>query len=360
MFFDRFFKKNKPDNIAPYDESIPEEEVVSQVIAEHIADNLKVSVGPVQSEAVIPPFKGDYAKAIFLWANSKKASLRDDDDYPRYILYECGIRKPSEFHRQMIDEGYFARESLDKALESLKASELKEIAEEKGLSTSGKKADLAKRIVEVGDIEYLERQFPATYSLSEKGQAFIEEHDECIQIHKHKNMLIEWDEYCRVKKSCEDKSFCGVCTKILLERATSNKRTFGSIEYLQLSKLEDEFGDPRRALRYLLQMAYISVSGVMGLDSYKSYREGMYSKKTLKSFFISNVTPIGVADKIRQHKDAYDVSIIDKLYNWKLPVMICEKELFIEIIQSIMDGTYNVQYYNAQLQVRYDRFIDSL
>lgn len=360
MFFDKFFKKKKPNIIAPYDESVPEEEVINQVVAEHITNNLRVSVGPVQTPAVIPPYQGDYAKAIFLWANSKKASVRDDEDYPRYIRYECGIRKPSEFHRQMIEEGFFTRESLEKALESLKATELKEIAEEKGLSISGKKADIAKRIVEAGDIAYLERQFPATYSLSEKGQAFIEEHDECIQIHKHKNMLIEWDEYCRVKKTCEDKSFSGVCTKILLTRASANQRTFGSIEYLQLAKLEDEFGDPRRALRYLLQMAYISVSGVMGLDSYKSYKDGMYSKKTLKSFFISNVTPIGVADQIRKHKDAYDVSIIDKLYNWKLPVMICEKELFIEIIQSIMDGTYNIQYYNAQLQVRYDRFIDSL
>lgn len=357
MIFDKLFGKNKPKEI--FDDAIPDKEEFINALAEYAAS--KITVGPVQTNAEIPPFRGDYAQAIFLWATSKQSPIRDNDDYARYILYECGIRKPSEYHRKMVDEGFLQQDSFEKALESLKLADLKEIAVEKGVSSSGKKADIINRIIQAGDIGYLQRQFPATFSISEKGERFITEHDECIQMHKHKNMLIDWDEYCKVKETCADKSFYGVCSKILLERAAKNKRTFGSIEYLNLSKLEDEFGDPRRALCYLLQNAYINVSGVMGMDCYKSYKEGIYKKETLKGhLFITCVTPIGVADLIRKHKDAYDESILDVLFTWHLPVMLCERELFSEMIESIMDGTYNHQYFSAQLKVRFDKFIDNL
>lgn len=358
MIFDKLFGRNKPKEI--FNDAIPDKNEFAEALAEYAAQS--ITTGQVQTQAEIPPFRGDYSQAVFLWAVSKHSTIQDnDDDYPRYILYECGIRKPSEFHRKMIKEGYLQEDGFEKALESLKLAELKEIAEDKGVGTSGKKADIIKRIIQAGDIGYLQRQFPATFSISEKGKSFLAEHDECIQIHKHKTMLIGWDEYCKVKETCEDKSFYGVCTKILLDRAAKNKRTFGTSEYLFLSKLEDEFGDPKRALCYLLQNAYISVSGVMGMDCYKSYKEGLYKKEMLKGHLFSTcITPIGVTDLIRKHKDVYDDSILDILFSWHLPVMLCERELFSEIVDSIMDGTYNHQFFSAQLQVRFNRFVDSL
>ncbi len=139
-----------------------------------------------------------------------------------------------------------------------------------------------------------------------------------------------------------------------------DKRNFGFSEYLALSRLEDEYGSRRRALCYLLQNAYISVSGVMGMECYKMYLDGITSKQNLKSLFLSCLTPIGASDLIRKHKDEYDESILDRLFAWHLPVMLCERDLFSEIIDSIMDGTYNPQFFSAQLKVRFEKFVDSL
>ena len=368
MFFDKLFKRNKPKNNVPSNNvqirNVPpnsdiDREEFAAALAEYAVQSIKV--GPVQTEAVIPSFQGDYAKAVFLWATSKKVQLKGDDEYPRYIKYELGIRRPSEYHKQMIQEGYLEQDSFESALQSLKQDELKEIASDLQVATTGKKADLAKRIATADNNEYLRRQFPSTYSLSAIGKQFVQEHDDCVQIHKHKTMLIEWSEYSREKALAEDKSFYGVCTNILLKRASSDKRLFGRIDYLSLSKLADEFGDSARSLRYLLQVLYIDVSGVMGMESYMEFKKGSYmTKQSLKSYFVSHVMIAGITDRIAKNKEYYDPSIIDKLYSWKLPVMICERSLFTEIVNSIMDGSFNQQFYLAQLKLRYDRFVDGL
>jgi SAP domain. len=354
MLFD-FFKKNKKTVSEP---EVSEEEF-NEALAGYIASN--ITVGPVESEIIIPDFQGDYAKAIFLWANSKKSQIKDNDDYPRYILYGCGIQNASDYHRELINEGYLQEDGFEVSLESLKQTELKEIASDLGVATSGKKADIAKRIANSGKADYLKCQMPMTYSLSETGKSFVQENDDCIQLHRHKTWMIDWSEYKKIKQKLPEGTFYYVCNEILLDRAAADKRIFGRIEYLNLSKLEDEFGDARRALRYLLQVLYIDVSGVMGHDSYAYYKQGIYDKKMLKETFISNVMLApGIIDLIKKHKDHYEANIIDTLYTWKLPTMICEKPLFEDIVNSIFDGTFNNQFYSEQLKVRYEKFVDSL
>ena len=94
----------------------------------------------------IPPFQRDYAKAIFLWANSKAAPVKDSDGYARYFLYECGIRDAAKYHRALIAEGYFEEASVEQTLNSLKVTELKEILAAIEESTTGKKDALIWRV----------------------------------------------------------------------------------------------------------------------------------------------------------------------------------------------------------------------
>ena len=43
----------------------------------------------------IPPYQGDYAKTVFLWAHDKAAPIKSNDSYARYFMYECGINNLS-------------------------------------------------------------------------------------------------------------------------------------------------------------------------------------------------------------------------------------------------------------------------
>ena len=358
MLFDLFKKKNNKENVPT-----ESQDDYNEALAQYVASS--ITVGPVESEITIPEYQGDYAKAIFLWAYAKKSQIKDEDDYARYILYECGIRNASEYHRNMIYEGYLKEDGFEASLESLKLTELKEIAADVGVGGSGKKADIVKRIVSSGKADYLQRQMPSTYSLSEKGKEFLEQNDDCVQIHRHKTWMIDWAEYSAVKRKTNG-SFYTVCNEILLGRAASDKRLFGRIEYLNLSKLEDEFGDKRRALRYLLQVLYIDVSGVMGLSSYDYYRQGIYNKKTLEEMFVSNV-PIapGIIEGIKKYKelihDELDIetTVNDDSYETKkitikkIQTIDIEGNTWVYVIDT-KDNMYRNKYTNVIDLILYD------
>ena len=82
MIFDKLFGKNKPKEI--FDDAIPDKEEFINALAEYAAS--KITVGPVQTNAEIPPFRGDYAQAIFLWATSKHCVVNGDDDQATYVF----------------------------------------------------------------------------------------------------------------------------------------------------------------------------------------------------------------------------------------------------------------------------------
>ncbi|QOX63910.1 hypothetical protein FRZ06_11495 [Anoxybacterium hadale] len=97
----------------------------------------------------IPPVQGDYAKAIFLHAYHKSSSVKTDNEYAQYFLFECGIRNPSRYHRELITEGYLEKSSPKERIKGLKIPELKAILTELGQTTSGKKDDLIQRIFDI-------------------------------------------------------------------------------------------------------------------------------------------------------------------------------------------------------------------
>ena len=52
--------------------------------------------------------------------------------------------------------------------------------------------------------------------------------------------------------------------------------------------------------------------------------------------------------------------MIDVLYMWKLPIQICDKELFRTIIESAVNGTFDEEQANKKLKAAYNKFVDKL
>ena len=122
----------------------------------------------------IPPYQGDYAKTIFIWAHDKASPIRKNDDYPRYFLYECGISNPSSYHAKLIQEGYFIKASKASVLNSFKVTELKEILTIMGQPVTGKKDALIERIISTADEITLDSFCKEElFVLSEMGEPFL-------------------------------------------------------------------------------------------------------------------------------------------------------------------------------------------
>ncbi|MGN0680747.1 MAG: SAP domain-containing protein [Candidatus Fimisoma sp.] len=308
----------------------------------------------------IPPLQGDYAKTIFLWAHEKASAVHKDDEYARYFLYECGIRRASMYHRELISQGYFDPASTTDMLSSLRVADLKQALSELGQPVSGKKDALISRIIETGDTATIRKLCPEEmYVLSEKGHAFLQEHNDYVLVHKHKNWEIDWHEYDANHRP--GFSFYDTVWGILNERVLKDNQNYGRNAYLCMYQLLAEEGKRERAIELLLRVLYIDLSGVFAMRSYQMYREGFYTKKELRDHFdIAIMLAPGIIHPIKDYKDVYNDSMVDHLYEQKLPVQVCEKKMFLSIVHSILDGTYDETSVVEQLRNAYNRMIKSL
>lgn len=313
-----------------------------------------------QHNPTIPPFQGDYAKTIFLWAHEKASSIRKDDDYARYFLYECGISNPSAYHLELLHKGYFEKAPSSAILNTLKVVELKQILTSLGQTTTGKKEALVDRVIQNADENTIKSICTDDlYVLSETGKLFLEEHYDYVLIHKHKSWGIDWKEY--DANHHPETSFYDTVWGILNKRVITDKQYFGRHAYLNMYQLLEEEGKREQALEMLLRVLYIDFSGVFGLEHYTMYYERIYTKKKLLEFFDVIIMAVpGVVNTIAKYKDVYSDSIIDRLYEQELPVQICDKTLFCKIVHSVLDGTYNEDSVNAELKSAYSKFVNQL
>lgn len=322
--------------------------------------NVSVSISAPQYNPEIPPLQGDYAKAVFLWAFSKAQPIRDSNYYAAYFLYECGIRDCAEYHQTLIKEGYMIEAEPGEALELFKLPELKEMLKELKQPVSGKKAALIERIVENAEEGFLSAHIPETvYKLSPKGIAFLQAHDAYVQIHKNKNWGVSWQEYDRYAKPGQD--YLTTMWIIFNTRLKKLKPEESRNLYYYLYSILLEQGKRSDALEMLLKVLYLDMSGIHAKDMFDMYRQKFYTKKQLKEYADAAIMLApGIIHLLEQFQDIYDSEMIDILYMWKLPIQICNKELFQKIIESAVDGTYDEEKANKKLKAAYNNFVDRL
>ena len=311
-------------------------------------------------EPDIPPYQGDYAKTIFLWAHDKAGAVRQNDDYARYFLYECGISNPSYYHKELIRDGYFEKAPVTSVLNSFKVADLKQILSSIDQPTTGKKDALIERIIETANDSVLESVCnEELYILSSVGKRFLEEHNDYVLVHKHKNWGIDWKEYDLQHRP--GYSFYDTVWGILNKRIIEDKQNFGRGSYLYMYQLLEEEGKRERAIEMLLRVLYIDLSGVCGMNCYQMFKQGFYTKEKLIEYFnIAIMLAPGIINPIADYKDVYNDSIIDRLYEWELPVQICNKDLFVNLVHSVMNGSYDEEKFEAQLKDAYARFVKKL
>ncbi len=340
-FFDKLFSKGKSSNTPTAPQTITPTSSASNAVD-------------------IPPFQGDYAKTIFLWALNKISAVKSNDEYVRYFLYELGIANPSAYHNQLISEGYFEKASPSEMLNTLKAAELKQLLAELGESATGKKEALIEKLAVCINDEKMRQLFPAPhFVLSEKGSAFIAEHNDYILIHQHKNWGIDWKDYDTRKKP--GYSFFDIVWSILNERVLTDTHSFGRNAYLCMYQLLKEEDRKANALEMLLQVLHIDFSGSLGMDCYSLFKNKVYSKQELLDCFnVAMMIAPGLINDLSEFADVYDESIIDHVCEQRLPIQICSKELFKKIIGSVFDGTYNEAEAETALRNAYSNFISQI
>ena len=65
----------------------------------------------------------------------------------------------------------------------------------------------------------------------------------------------------------------------------------------------------------------------------------------------------GILNPISDFEDIYSDAIVDHIYEQKLPVQICEKKLFLTIVHSVLDGSYDQEATEEKLKRAYYKYL---
>lgn len=145
----------------------------------------------------------DYSNAVFLNMLSRKPTAigSTPDAYPRYVSYKLGIIDPISKHRELVQNGFLRNAMPMEILDTFKVPELKDILDQYGIVTKSKKrADLLLDIQNNIDINLL--TLPLLYCVSEKGQDFMEQHEDLIKLFNNR-YSISLEEYQVAKASAD-------------------------------------------------------------------------------------------------------------------------------------------------------------
>jgi len=118
----------------------------------------------------------DYADSYYTVENS----------FQGFWWYRYGVRNVSDGLRSLVERGFLQIGDLQSAIEKENATALKEELKKRGLKTSGKKADLVKRLLEEAPHEELNIRFSKrTYKLTDPGKQALAEESYVSYIHRH-------------------------------------------------------------------------------------------------------------------------------------------------------------------------------
>lgn len=269
---------------------------------------------------LIKAFQGDYAKTLFLWSLSRKPyPIHPRDEYPSYLYYQCGIQNAPKYHEELIKQGYFRPATRAEMLSTYKVDQLKEILSNHELEAKGKKQVLIERIIEnIPEDTGINASAETYYVLSESGRTFLDNHDDCVQLHNHGNLQISWDTYQDARRKVKNGSFFDVCRYILDRRLINDPKMMqlNRNTFLSISELYHGEGNHQQELEYLLRVLYLDMNDK---DRF---------------FFPGLVKSIG---DLSEH---YSPDMIGRVCSSvKLSSTRMNAEKFGVLVQEIMDGT---------------------
>lgn len=306
-------------------------------------------------------YKDDYNKAVFLNAYGNGKPLRNNNEYQRYFEFECEITNPQKYHKDLIKTGFLQPSPAKDVILSLKVSELKTICDSLGISKTGKKQDLVDRIASTCSSEQM-RSFvkEPLYSLSEKGISYLNEHDDYVKLHNHKNWEITLDEYIEFKHSLPfNGKFRDVAWSIFNKRIIEYAKNYGFLRnnYLHMSYLMKEENKHNEELKYLL---YVLFFDICGADIIERLRYCDTKKEALEKYYcfgFNTVIPSEIFNLQKYYNEAYVKEIYSHYQN--LPLNLCDAITFKELLLDIFNNCENFQEkYEKIFQNNYQQYVD--
>lgn len=129
-------------------------------------------------KVAVPSNQGLYPHEILMLYYANTYKVDEENRFQSFWLYEYSVEDPQTVLDSLLSRGFITIGDLRSALERHKVTELKAQLQTLGEKTTGKKAELIDRLLNSGNNEYLEEQFPDRYyALTDTGSKELSENE---------------------------------------------------------------------------------------------------------------------------------------------------------------------------------------
>lgn len=281
--------------------------------------------------------QSNYAKTIFLWELSSKASpIKKKSEYSDYFYDELGIKDVIKYHEQLILDGYFDEADPSESLTRYKVDDLKKILREYNLEVSGKKDILIQRLVENVPSDKLSKYVKTKmYVVSDYGMDYIRGHDYYVKLHQNKSWGIDYLEYDMEKNINPEGTFYEICHQILNNRLLNNQNDSAAErnDCMALYQLYDSVGKNENALVMLIRIFYMDINN----GGYNEY--GFVAPRVVKN--------------IEQRGGFYSPEMIDEVCRIRVKCNRCNAVTLREMVEDIIRGEFREADYDHILRKRF-------
>ena len=179
------------ENIMPAEPLTPETDGTShEPMLQENTDNIPSLESLIK--VATPTKQGLYPHEILMlsYASTYKIS---ENKFQGFWYYLYSVKEPQSLLTSLYERGFLTIGNLQAAIEKLKVSELKEELLSIGEKTTGKKAELVTRLLEKGNLSFLDQKYQDRYyALTEKGQQELNDNEYVPYLHKTKYISV-WD-----------------------------------------------------------------------------------------------------------------------------------------------------------------------
>lgn len=292
------------------------------------------------------PLRKEYATTLLLWGHDHAFEYKENRQYPTYYQYECGLSNPNVLFKELMDEGYFQAAAYCEILDTYTVKKLSIIADSLGISKSGRKADLIKRILVSSTSTELCNHFGDTpfYSLSDKGKTYLESHKDYIIFHRYgARMHISIEKYASTKNDLQTSDCETVLIYLLNQQIKKNQ--FDELSHSYLKELYDYTNQFDKAMFEFLVVLYFNINRLWDFQSY--HRNLQYSpcdlvkQGMINSLYPSDYLRIEHATYFSKNVRYFKTGFIDSIYQkYPLEHLIIEKESFLEILKEMETSAF--------------------
>lgn len=272
----------------------------------------------------------------------KHPNYMADNMYAKFELSLRGVNNPKEFHRKLVEEGFYEKADVNNMLSIYKVPEIKNVAEQLGIKVSGKKEDIIKSIELKATIEDVESILgEEVLVVSQKAKNYLKDNAIDIEFYNADFPNLSLEDYREKRKvfSFNDlkwQKYQNDLKENFLENAS---RTYGFMGIL----LENE-GKFEEALLIHLKSLYVTINGTY---EYSRLERIGFDKDLVKDTTI--ILGRFLSDPIYRLKDYFNEEMIDSVYELKIPFAPVDKSLFKKLLNEIF--TLNIDWFKWEEKI---------